>query len=328
MRSQLAVFKRPAEPGEDQLGFAYPPFSILPILPLLFLPFDWASAVWLALLILCWVGAVFWVTRKSPLWPGLLVAAFYPVFFGLILGNFVSLTAALLAVLVGVYLFDQRPSGLIQALAGVAAAYLLVKPQFSWLYVLILLLFGLPQAPVAIFSLRRGRVGLFRPGLFRDLADLAARMAGRGQPLRGLQPDLADPGRGAARFPARGLGPQAGHACAGVLYGFYHLFSFSLVVWPPANPGLAGLGRPGRLPGTPPREILRTPGVPRPPAGVGLPPSRQVVDCGAGLVAGQPGYLLDRFCPVAQPAGAQRRDRVAGCGVRGLGRLAVAAPSG
>lgn len=142
LRSQLAVFKRPAEPGEDQLGFAYPPFSILPILPLLFLPFDWASAVWLSLLTLGWVGAVFWITRKSPLWPGLLVVAFYPVFFGLILGNFVSLAAALLAVLAGVYLFTQRPPGLIQALAGAAATYLLVKPQFSWLYVLILLLFG------------------------------------------------------------------------------------------------------------------------------------------------------------------------------------------
>jgi len=140
LRSQMAVFKRPAAPGEDQLGFAYPPFSILTILPLLFLPFDWASAVWLALLILCWVAAVFLITRRAPLWPGLLIAAFYPVFFGLVLGNFVSLAAALLAVLAGLYLFSDRPSTALQICAGVASAWLLIKPQFSWLYLLILLL--------------------------------------------------------------------------------------------------------------------------------------------------------------------------------------------
>ena len=143
LRSQLAVYKHPAAPGEDQLGFAYPPFSILAILPLLFLPFDWASAVWLALLILCWVAAVFLITRQAPLWPGLLIAAFYPVFFGLVLGNFVSLAAALLAVLAGLYLFAERPGEGPQILAGAAAAFLLIKPQFSWLYVAILLLHGL-----------------------------------------------------------------------------------------------------------------------------------------------------------------------------------------
>ena len=142
LRSQLAVLKRPAAPGEDQLGFAYPPFSILILLPLLTLPFDWAAAVWLALLILGWVAAVFLITRRAPLWPGLLIAAFYPVFFGLILGNFVSLAAALLAVLAGRYLFAAKPSAALQIFAGIAAAWLLVKPQFSWLYVLILLLFA------------------------------------------------------------------------------------------------------------------------------------------------------------------------------------------
>jgi hypothetical protein len=143
LRSQMAIFKRPAAPGEDQLGFAYLPFSILAILPLLFLPFDWASAVWLALLILSWAAAVFLITRRAPQWPGLLIAAFYPAFFGLVLGNFVSLAAALLAVLAGLYLFTERPTAAPQILAGAAAAFLLVKPQFSWLYVAILLLHGL-----------------------------------------------------------------------------------------------------------------------------------------------------------------------------------------
>ncbi len=152
LRSQMAIFKRPAAPEEDQLGFAYPPFSILAILPLLFLPFDWASAVWLALLILGWAGAVFLITRGAPLWPGLLIAAFYPVFFGLVLGNFVSLAAALLAVLAGLYLFAERPATALQILAGCAAAFLLVKPQFSWLYVAILLLHGLRRRQGAFLA--------------------------------------------------------------------------------------------------------------------------------------------------------------------------------
>ena len=151
LRSQMAIFKRPALPGEDQLGFAYLPFSILTILPLLFLPFDWASAVWLSLLILCWVAAVLLITRRAPLWPGLLVAVFYPAFFGLILGNFVSLAAALLAVLLGLYLLGDRPSTGLQVFSGFAAAWLLIKPQFSWLYVLVLVLAALRRRQAAFW---------------------------------------------------------------------------------------------------------------------------------------------------------------------------------
>ncbi len=161
LRSQMAVYKHPAAPGQDQLGFAYPPFSILAILPLLFLPFDWASAVWLALLILGWVAAVFLITRRAPLWPGLLIAAFYPVFFGLVLGNFVSLAAALLAVLAGLYLFAEQPGKVWQILAGAAAAFLLIKPQFSWLYVAILLLHGLRQRQKAFLAAFAGGVLFF-----------------------------------------------------------------------------------------------------------------------------------------------------------------------
>ena len=324
LRSQMAVYKRPAAPGEDQLGFAYPPFSILAILPLLFLPFDWASAVWLALLILGWAAAVFLITRRAPLWPGLLIAAFYPVFFGLVLGNFVSLAAALLAVLAGLYLFAERPGAGPQILAGAAAAFLLIKPQFSWLYVAILLLHGLRRPPEGLFDGIRRRSDFLWPGLLLDLAALAAGMAGGGHALRGLQPDLADRDRAAARPAARGLGPGSRCTGPGSGDGRHPFLPFSLVVRATGPPVPAGLGRPGGVPGPSPRKIVRTPGVPRAPAGVGLPPPAAPVVRGAGLVAGQPGRLVAGLRPVFQPAGVRRGDRVAGVGLRRLGGLVVA----
>lgn len=155
LRSQMAVFKRPSAAGEDQLGFAYPPFVLFPILPLLALSFDWAAAIWLAFLILAWCITLFLLVRMRPLWPPFLFLAFYPLVFGLILGNFVVLGGALLAVLVGVYLWQAAPSTALQVAAGIATSWLLSKPQFSGVFVLLLVLHGLRyrQKPFLVSAL-------------------------------------------------------------------------------------------------------------------------------------------------------------------------------
>jgi hypothetical protein len=140
-RSQLAVMKRLASPEEDQLGFAYPPFSILILLPLLWLPFDWAAAIWQAFLIASLLTAILLSAQRKSAWLAWLLLTFYPVFFGVILGNFAVLLGALL-LLLGQYLFEPDPDPKLQVLAGVATAWLLVKPQFTWFYVVILVLYA------------------------------------------------------------------------------------------------------------------------------------------------------------------------------------------
>ena len=47
LRSQEAILGRLAAPGADQYAFAYPLIALIPALPLFFLPFDGAQAVWL-----------------------------------------------------------------------------------------------------------------------------------------------------------------------------------------------------------------------------------------------------------------------------------------
>ncbi len=139
-RSQLAIFKRLAKPGEDQLAFVYPPYALLAILPVVALPFDWAQAVWIALLLLALVTAFALAYPRAPRWAGISFLAFYPVFFGLILGNYAILIAALLVLLIGLYLPRQQPTTAWQLAAGLLCGWLTVKPQFTWPF---LLFFGL-----------------------------------------------------------------------------------------------------------------------------------------------------------------------------------------
>jgi hypothetical protein len=143
VQSQLTIFKRLARPDEDHLTFAYPPFALLIILPFVFLPFEWAQAVWISLLILLLVSAFALSYPKAPKWVGISFLAFYQVFFGLILGNFVVLFTALLILLLGIYLPRERPTFIWQLLAGFFTAWLAAKLQFTWPFLLFLGLSGL-----------------------------------------------------------------------------------------------------------------------------------------------------------------------------------------
>lgn len=131
---QLAMHKKLAGPGEDQLAFANPPFALLPQLPILWLPFEWSQAVWMAFSILATFFMLISATpgRPRPVMFSLFVL--YPFAFGIILGNYSILIFAILA-----WLFSRlsRPTmnvpG-IQAFAGFLLAWSLVKPQFSWVF--------------------------------------------------------------------------------------------------------------------------------------------------------------------------------------------------
>ena len=142
---QLQFHKQLAGPLEDQVGFAYPPYALFILLPLLHLPFAWASAIWMAFLILSVFFLLFSAYPRAPRWVVFSLFLLYPFDFGIILGNFNVLVAAVL-----VWLYARmtsaepdRPS--LQILGGLMLAWTLIKPQFSWLFAAFLLLAALKR---------------------------------------------------------------------------------------------------------------------------------------------------------------------------------------
>ncbi len=134
---------REALPGEDPMKFNNPPFALLPVLPFLPIRFDWAQAGWMALNILC---LIIMAHLSYPRAPGLLVLSlpfYYPVAFGLILGNFAILIFAGLVWVLS-RLQSKKPITVPeQVVMGVILAWASAKPQMVWLYVLLVVLTSL-----------------------------------------------------------------------------------------------------------------------------------------------------------------------------------------
>ncbi|MBE0697158.1 MAG: DUF2029 domain-containing protein [Anaerolineaceae bacterium] len=84
---QFGKLGRLANPGEDQMAFAYPPYSLLLILPTVFLSFDWASAAWLALNVTVLTVLIFFLPARTRSFL-LSTFLFFPVFLNLVLGQF------------------------------------------------------------------------------------------------------------------------------------------------------------------------------------------------------------------------------------------------
>jgi len=144
LQVQLAVYKYRAGPTEDQLGFAYPPYALLAVLPLLFLSFDWASAIWISLLILLLVATGVWALGGKP-WVMPTFLLFYPTFFGVILGNFAVGLSACLLLMFGLIRRGQRWSRGMQIFLGLLAGWMTIKPQFLWLFLIFIALYALRE---------------------------------------------------------------------------------------------------------------------------------------------------------------------------------------
>jgi hypothetical protein len=137
---QLSVFKRLALPGEDQVGFAYPPYALLPALPTFWLPFDWGQAIWMALNLLALMSAIYLAFPKARKWAAVSFIFFFPVSFALILGNFNILVTSILILSYGILISNQNLARPTQVFLGVLLAWATVKPQFAWLFIALLLL--------------------------------------------------------------------------------------------------------------------------------------------------------------------------------------------
>lgn len=144
-RVQQQMYGRPAHDDEDPNYFAYPLYTVWLMLPLIGLPYTWAAAVWIAVLEICLVAALFMLldlARWRPaLWllPILLFAALSHYFAarGLMLGQPGHVVyLAEVATLWGLARGRDR-------LAGAALAISTIKPQMGFLLVPLLLLWGL-----------------------------------------------------------------------------------------------------------------------------------------------------------------------------------------
>lgn len=144
-RIQQVYYGRPAQPGEDQVLFVYPFYTVFLVAPLILLPYAWAAAIWLVLLEFSLVAGLLIVLdlyRWRPP-PGLLALTalwtvlFYPHGRGIILGQFAIVVFLLLALTL--WALGRRRDGL----AGVALALTTIKPQVVFLVVLLLLLWAI-----------------------------------------------------------------------------------------------------------------------------------------------------------------------------------------
>lgn len=145
IQSQLGIMRRLAGPQDDQMGFAYPPYALLPTLPFAYLPFDWAQAFWLAFCFLTLVSALYAAQPARATRLMVIVLTFFPVTFGLLLGNFViPIGALLLLLLARLVLYAERQTSL-QIMFGALLAWTTIKPQFVILYLIFLAFFAIQQ---------------------------------------------------------------------------------------------------------------------------------------------------------------------------------------
>jgi hypothetical protein len=142
---QEGMYGRPAREDEDQVAFAYPLYVSLLVLPLSFLSYPQAQALWMSALVLFTIATVIIILRTFDWRPspgGLLALSlwclfFYPSARSIVLGQFSVLVLALVALALWA---TQRDWPL---LAGCSLALATIKPQMVFLVIPLLLLSGL-----------------------------------------------------------------------------------------------------------------------------------------------------------------------------------------
>lgn len=143
--SQLGIYGRLALPQEDQVAFAYPVYSLFILLPFAWMEYPWAESAWLVIHILILVSTIYLAFPKAPKWLGFSFLFFYPVVFGLILGNFAVTIAAILIVFYGFFIQREDSSKIFQVLIGILLAWMTAKPQFVWFFLIFIFLVAIKR---------------------------------------------------------------------------------------------------------------------------------------------------------------------------------------
>ncbi|MBW6475445.1 MAG: DUF2029 domain-containing protein, partial [Anaerolineaceae bacterium] len=141
--NQLGVYGRLAQPGENLLTFSYPPYALFPFYPLAFLPLKLAQSTWVSFLFSLLLILPLLSYPRIPRWALISSFCLYPISFGLILGNYAVLIGTLLVFILGYLFYSVNPIPKWDIFTGSLLAFCTIKPQFSALFILFILLFAL-----------------------------------------------------------------------------------------------------------------------------------------------------------------------------------------
>lgn len=148
---QQGIYGRLAKPDEDQVAYAYPPSGLLPVFPSVWMTYPWAEAYWWALNVVLLYCAVISFFRKPPAWLLASLIFFYPVSRSLILGPFpVLIVSGLIFAFGQIRRNEDLPAGK-QWLIGGILAWCLMKPQFAFVPILLLLIMCLRKKYWKVF---------------------------------------------------------------------------------------------------------------------------------------------------------------------------------
>jgi hypothetical protein len=154
LEAQLLLFGRYTEPWEDQVAFAYPLYALFTFLPLVYVPYAVAQAVWMVLLQFVLVGGAILCLRlvkwqlpsRLMLLTMLWAVFFYPGARSVILGQFSVIVFG--CVVAALFAFSQRRD----YLGGACLALATIKPQMVFMLIPLVLLWALAQRRWGIIS--------------------------------------------------------------------------------------------------------------------------------------------------------------------------------
>ncbi len=142
---QSRIYGRAAEQDEFPNSFAYPMYSLVLMLPLVFTDFSWAAAIYMVVSEACFILALVLLLDlfrwKPPRWMVVILALWsllhYFAVRGLVLGQLSNVVYLMQVVVLWALARDR------QILAGAALALSTIKPQMGFLLIPFLVLWGL-----------------------------------------------------------------------------------------------------------------------------------------------------------------------------------------
>lgn len=130
--SQLFIYHRLAFPTEDQVAFSYPLQAVLVIAPFSWMDIAWAQAFWMSFTIITLLTALYIFVPWAKGYIRYSFFLFYPVIFGIILGNFsILFTSCIILFLYLIYL-KKSPNQSTQVICALLLSIIIIKPQFAW----------------------------------------------------------------------------------------------------------------------------------------------------------------------------------------------------
>lgn len=145
LEAQLAIFGRYTAPWEDQVGFAYPLYTLFVIWPLVYIPYAIAQAIWMVVLQFGLVfGAIVclklvnwkipsWLLALTMLW----AVFFYPGARSIVLGQFSVIVFGFF--IAALWAIERRWD----YIAGACLALATIKPQIVFMLIPLLVLWAL-----------------------------------------------------------------------------------------------------------------------------------------------------------------------------------------